>query len=230
MYKWHEKVLTPSDEKTIWRYMTIAKYIDLLHRKKLFLCRVDQFDDPYEGEWTKGWREETQVPEELITSWFKKQYFVSCWHLAEYESVAMWKIYCSENDGVAIKTTIGKLKDSLGCDQDQQIHIGEVEYIDDHSNYVEKKRFTGYWGGLGQVCKKRKIFSYENEVRIIEDDFDNKSWFSYARFLDFQFIEEVRLAPLMSDMFMDSLKDVSEKYGLSAEFIRKSTIYDSPKL
>jgi len=233
MYQWHEVLSTPSKSKTIWRYMSLAKYIDLLHRKKLFLSRIDRFDDPYEGQWTNAWKEYSSFHLDLdgenglINTMFNKQYFISCWHLSEHESVAIWKIYCSESDGIAIKSTIGKIIKSLSVDQEQQIHIGVVEYIDDHSKYENKEIPTNYWGGLGEICKKRKCFSYENEVRIIEDNFSNKSEYSYAN-LDLQFIEEIRLAPRMSEMFIDAVKELSAKFGVSADLIKKSSIYDYP--
>jgi hypothetical protein len=228
MYKWHNMLSTPPDDKTIWRYMSVTKYIDLLHRKKLFLNRIDKYqtDDPYEGKWTKGWKDSVfpGVDNDFFNI-FEKQYFVSCWRLGEYESVAMWKIYCSEIDGVVIKSTIGKLKSALDIDQEQQIHIGKVQYIEDHSKYVDKEPDGGYWGGLGEICKKRKFFSYEDEVRVIEDNSAKKLEYSYAN-LELDFIEEVRLAPRISEIFIEPIKELSEKFGLSAELIKKSSIYD----
>ena len=232
MYSWHEILETPADDQTIWRYMSVTKYIDLLHRRKLFLSRVDKYrsDDPYEGEWTSS-RKKYIFPQgenNDVIDMFKKQYFVSCWMLSEYESVAMWKIYCSENDGIVIKSKIGKLKSALDFDQEQQIHIGKVQYIDDHYKHVDTQIDTSYWGGLGEVCKKRKFFAYEEEVRVIEDNSSNKLEFSYAN-LELNFIEEVRLAPRTSHFFIEPIKLLSEKFGLSPDLIKKSSIYDMTK-
>jgi hypothetical protein len=71
--------------------MSLTKYIDLLHRKKLFLSRIDRFDDPYEGQWTNARKEyspfrlDLDGENGLINTVFNKQYFISCWHLSEHE-------------------------------------------------------------------------------------------------------------------------------------------------
>lgn len=233
MYEWHEAVTTPPDEAIIWRYLSLTKYIDLLHRKQLYLCRLDKFDDPWEGEWTNAYKKRSPFQNDLdgedglINNIFKRQYFISCWHLSDHESVALWKIYSSENEGVAIKSTIGKLKASLQVDQIQLLHIGKVEYIDNHSTYEEKEESkSNYWGGLSEACKKRQYFDYEKEVRIIEDnDSVPRLQNSYAN-LDLQFIEEIRLSPLMGSVVIDTIKAVSEKFGVNSGLIKKSTIYE----
>ncbi|MDD5597287.1 MAG: DUF2971 domain-containing protein [Victivallaceae bacterium] len=40
-----------SEKSTIWRYMSLAKLIDLLSTESLFCCRADLFEDQTEGEW-----------------------------------------------------------------------------------------------------------------------------------------------------------------------------------
>lgn len=35
----------------VWRYLTLSKFISLLHSESLFLCRADHFEDQTEGEW-----------------------------------------------------------------------------------------------------------------------------------------------------------------------------------
>jgi hypothetical protein len=39
--------------------------------------------------------------------------FVNCWHINEYESLAMWKLYCSTQEGIAIQSTYRRLEDSF---------------------------------------------------------------------------------------------------------------------
>lgn len=38
---------------------------------------------------------------------------ISCWHIEEYESDAMWKIYANFGKGIAISTTIEKILSSM---------------------------------------------------------------------------------------------------------------------
>jgi hypothetical protein len=42
-----------------------------------------------------------------------KSVLVSCWHLSEYESEAMWQLYAKNNQGIALVTTVGQLHDIL---------------------------------------------------------------------------------------------------------------------
>jgi hypothetical protein len=45
-----------------------------------------------------------------FADYFKDRYFVSCWHMSEYESDAMWKLYGASNNCVAIRSTFARLK------------------------------------------------------------------------------------------------------------------------
>lgn len=40
--------------------------------------------------------------------------YISCWHMNEYESAAMWKLYAKSSDAIAIQTTFQKLCESIG--------------------------------------------------------------------------------------------------------------------
>lgn len=146
----------------IWRYMPLDKYIDLLYRKELFLCRLDKLEDPQEGSWTKQEIDKSPWPEDAIQE-FKEWSFINCWHLNKVESAAMWELYSSKNAGIAIKTTIGKLKNSLKEDS-KRLHIGKVNYVD---NYIDDLEYSlpqdsNRLTMLGPVFKKRKSFLHEN--------------------------------------------------------------------
>ena len=39
----------PEGEQSVWRYMDLPKYIDLLARRKLFFARVGLMEDKFEG-------------------------------------------------------------------------------------------------------------------------------------------------------------------------------------
>lgn len=38
-----------SEKTEIWRYMDLTKFLDLILNKKIYMRRIDKFDDPYEG-------------------------------------------------------------------------------------------------------------------------------------------------------------------------------------
>jgi len=87
-----------------------------------------------------------------------KKFGVSCWHRSEYESEAMWKVYSSLGQGIAIESTIERLKLSLG--KVEGLIIDSVRYRNfdnaplekDHEHYI--------------LFMKRESFEYEKELRV----------------------------------------------------------------
>lgn len=49
IYWWWEVDKRVSSETMLWRYMDLAKFLDLLERKTLFFARADKLGDPFEG-------------------------------------------------------------------------------------------------------------------------------------------------------------------------------------
>ena len=123
----------PDDNKRIWRYMTLPKFLIMLKKDSLFLPRVSKLIDKFEGAPAKL-RYKTAMDESMDESYPREKhdkekflYLVSCWHLNEdSESDALWKIYGKEN-GIAIVTTYGKLKAFFHCIEMDQF-IGKVKY------------------------------------------------------------------------------------------------------
>ncbi len=86
--------------------------------------------------------------------------YVNCWHLGNSESEAMWRLYCPNNNGVAIQTTYSKLVESVG--DDPELHIGKVTYID-----YEKQGFPP--GNMFYPAMHKRIsFMHESEVRLVK--------------------------------------------------------------
>jgi hypothetical protein len=82
---------------------------------------------------------------------------VSCWHESEYESDAMWKLYSASGQGIAIESTVGQLRESLGYRTD--LIIDRVRYMDFEQDPIEKGH-RHY-----RLFVKRKSFEHEKEVR-----------------------------------------------------------------
>lgn len=49
VYWWWEADKRVEPDTVLWRYMDLAKFLQLLEEKTLFLSRADKFDDPFEG-------------------------------------------------------------------------------------------------------------------------------------------------------------------------------------
>jgi hypothetical protein len=79
--------------------------------------------------------------------------YISCWHENSGECLAMWKLY--PDKGIAVQTTVAKLKAALAGCAEQTIYIGKVEYLD----YSK----TGSLGlhELSPFVHKRRSFAFE---------------------------------------------------------------------
>lgn len=82
---------------------------------------------------------------------------VSCWHKSECESEAMWRLYSAFGQGIAIESTIGQLKLSLGGVEGIIIH--SIRYRDFENAPIEKRHKYNI------LFMKRKSFKYEKELR-----------------------------------------------------------------
>jgi hypothetical protein len=87
----------------------------------------------------------------------KQDYFISCWHMNEHESLAMWKIYAAQDDSICIRSFYSLLTELLPDD----VLIGMVRYIDYETAYINLGNAFNY------VMHKRKSFEHEREVRAV---------------------------------------------------------------
>jgi hypothetical protein len=92
----------------------------------------------------------------------RKSYFVNCWHANEHESSAMWDIYSSKEEGLAIVTSPKSIHEALnGCSEG--IFCGLVSYGD----YNDKNFEISEENAFNLIMKKRESFSHEKEFRIV---------------------------------------------------------------
>ena len=170
MYVNSSNITLPEDNNTIvWKYLDLSKFLDMLLSQQLFMSRSDKFEDQYEGTFSEPTFEEIKKiaannPKFLdyYTS-HREKVVISSWHINEYESFAMWQIFTKNNEGLAIQSTIGRLKEALRPENRIEQYIGNVNYID------YKKEYIPFDDTFFPFLFKRKSFQYEREVRIISD-------------------------------------------------------------
>ena len=92
--------------------------------------------------------------------------YVTCWNVSTHESYHMWKLYCNHHNGVAIKSTLGRLKSSLGQNKNYSVLGGLVEYLD-YENQIPARGDNL----LTHVFCKSLPYSFENEFRLCLKDF-----------------------------------------------------------
>ncbi|MGC9948737.1 MAG: hypothetical protein ABSF64_20405 [Bryobacteraceae bacterium] len=118
-------------QTALWRYMDLARFLVLIDRKKLYFSRLPELEDAWEGAWSPSDPLFERDPKYMLIAashLTSSLPLVSCWHENESESVAMWKLYVSGKEGVAIKTTVSSLVKvaSVG----RELKLGRVGYRD----------------------------------------------------------------------------------------------------
>jgi hypothetical protein len=173
MYKADRRILTPEDNVRLWRYMDLSRFLQLVRSKRLYFSRISELKETDEWEGFPSAAFSSTIRSKFegmaldgdrvlhVVDVLKSWAVVSCWHQNEYESVAMWKLYTSGRDGVAIRTTVGLLKQSLG-DYHSDVLIGAVKYVDHSSDDTSEDIY-----GLLPLFQKRRSYKHEQEVRAV---------------------------------------------------------------
>ena len=238
MYKTHESFITPPLDAVLWRYVDFTKFVSLLEKKALFFPSAANFSDPFEGAYPTGNLElipkRHRPQRQALSKSFRDIMFVNCWHLSDFESEAMWRLYSAWERGIAIRTIVDGLSKSLICDAD--VYIGAVKYINFNTEKIdEANAFTPY-------LTKRKSFEYEREVRAItmnavphdtERLGTSAEWTGAGIYCQVNLdllIEEVIVAPQAEDWFVDLVQSVVKRYGLKAHVTRSDLASSPPYL
>jgi hypothetical protein len=239
MYKQHPVFESPQDlNAKIWRFMDFTKFVSLLDKSALFFTRADKLGDPFEGSFSRAniklrpeiYKE--KIPQsalEQMSQFFSKVIkftFVNCWHLNEYESAAMWKLYLKSNEGIAVRSTFNRLKECFGDDK-YDIFIGKVKYIDYERDWLpEGNAFYPF-------VHKRRSFEHEQELRAVIQEIpfkDDKLDLSmlpqddgiYIKVYLDMLIESIYVAPTSPTWLFDLVKSVSKQYKLDKEIMQSS--------
>ena len=270
MYEELDGINPPNDADILWRYTNFEVFVNLLDTESLFFTRADKFEDPYEGfipqsimdaykQYLNSITAENMVEIIIRENEVSRKYVMcNCWHKNVVESMAMWEKYHMRNSGVAIKTTMQNMKDSLLSEY--SIYIGKIEYIYDNTNdnqYMQNflqsnipldKKLTYF-----PYFRKRKEYEHEQEVRLIVDidpfirdalniqTVENVDSFLETGLPDIcdigmlfnidvnTLIDEVIVSPYAKDWVTETLRSVVQKFGFNFE-VNPSTLLDDPTL
>lgn len=164
------------------------------------------------------------------TSWTA----TNCWHEGEHESAAMWKLYLTSREGIAIESDFDRMKQSLANVQ-EDVFIGRVLYIDFDKEDIRTSNM------LYPLMTKRKSFEHEKEVRAviwrglqggaqILDANAKAPWNDPGELIPVNMdilIRAVYVAPGSPEWFVDIVKNVTHKYGFEKD-IEHSRIDEDP--
>lgn len=182
-----DEVWEPEADTVIWRYMDLLRYVDLLQRKALFLSRVDRMLDRWEGSSgpfsKESWKSQEDVSREVLGKHYDgsaeraertrkgmlRHTYLNCWHASSFESAAMWDLYDATGRGIAIRTTWGRLVDSI---RGNLPVVGmKVQYVDYNKTVIPT------WNTYYPFGFKRESFQHEQEVRLVCADLPTRPLF-----------------------------------------------------
>lgn len=162
----------PNEDETLWRYFTTERFVTCLETSQLYFAAARQFEDRFEGcvavqspEFKTDPRYAEIEHAEKAFAELKRLTKISCWHRADYESDAMWKLYAGFHKGVAIETTVHTLVDSVAPFKlqpnygDETLWGGAIKYTDMTQvrlNTSMERRFF----------HKHQAFAWEREYRL----------------------------------------------------------------
>jgi hypothetical protein len=92
----------------------------------------------------------------------RRSYFINCWHLSEFESSAMWRIYSRRNEAIAILSSESRFRAAF-ADAFQDIMGGRITY----GEYANEDFKMDESNALSPVLHKRNSYSYEQEYRLV---------------------------------------------------------------
>ncbi|AMQ06745.1 DUF2971 domain-containing protein [Sporosarcina psychrophila] len=180
----------------------------------------------FNGEWiTIGSIEGTNDQEALYKK-IREVYFVNCWHMNNIESEAMWKLYLQSGEGIAVQTTVNRLRTNIAAPFDSAVEINPVKYID-----YEKERMSHLYGNSTVFFHKRNHFEHEKELRVVTPFIQTKDIGEEFKVIDVEkqsnlygvhvpindvnnLIEKVYISPTAPDWFTDVVISILEMYKL----------------
>ena len=231
----------------IWRYMSLAKFLWMLQRNSLYFSRSDLMGDPFEGHYSKptAMSEDSFVAAQMTDPVFatmgeaihrrnfrkiisdvskeKLNLFVNCWHVNEHESLAMWKLYASQDEAICIQSTFRKLEQLLPS----KAFLGTVNYIDYDRQYISVT------DAFQSIVHKRKSFEHERELRAvlwkpITDDIEVVGDRGMIIPVDLNnLIENIFISPNGTPILDEVAGGLASLYRLAAP-VNKSKVHDGP--
>lgn len=228
MFFTYKELQGVNENLMIWKYMSLSKFIQIILTSTLWFNRLDNFEDVFEGVYPQGNRrkiyynnaEKSEKEINEIQKITRKKVYVSCFHINEYESAAMWKLYSSD-EGVAIKLNMQSLKASFDAEE-KRIYIEKVRYVDFSRDFIPDNNIVHL------ALSKRKSFEHEKELRCIF--YDYKAEYSQQTGVSIkvdinELIKEVYISPYAPSYLKNQVEKISEIFGLKANVIR-SPLYD----
>lgn len=144
---------------------------------------------------------------------FSRQIFVSCWHINEFESAAMWRLYSLSSESVCIQSTYSNLASQLP----DKAMVGLVQYIDYNSTPIDAGNL------LTPFIHKRQSFNHEHEVRALIWDTKRQNELGLRIGVNVPELVERILVNLSSPpWYKEVVENVVRKYGVACPVVQSA--------
>lgn len=246
----HEAVVEPTNKQIkLWRYVDLSKLLATLQHGGLFFPRATLMTDNFEGSTPLKNREARQAMlkareaglvegfgnltfDQINFAFDKfaeyrqqnlKALLVSCWHMNEFETAAMWKLYAKSGDAVCMQTTFDKLKKYTPG----WVYLGEVKYIDYRQDVIDERSMFSF------IMHKRRSFENERELRcviwehqglFVQSDYSknvNEAGLWIGMDLS-DLLDAIFVSPDADPWFLEVVRGVVERYGLKVPVLPSS--------
>ncbi|MDO5768513.1 MAG: DUF2971 domain-containing protein [Psychrobacter sp.] len=108
----------------------------------------------------------------------RRSYFINCWHMSEYESLAMWDIYSRKDEGIAIVSSESNFIEAF-ADLGKDIYGGSVQYVNYDNFSIDVNNV------FNSILYKRASYAYEQEYRLVLHDIEVTHKFTPINIIEF---------------------------------------------
>ena len=252
---WPEYGAGFSRDTVLMRFMSKKYFLDMINHDSNTLMHVSAWHDVYEGMIYKlryYLKDDNGIYQPLSLNNVYKDFYGQCWSMAPYACEVLWNARCRKGDGVCIKTTVGRLADSIvsvmkplmvgvACDlRKVSYHSSNRvrQFVNSMSNKKNANALLGSFSDLMHLFfVKRKEFSDEKEVRLLVSDSKQGSFVSENSLISYKvdkakFLEEVILDPRMGKRTVAKIKNAVKRAGWLCNGkplkVAQSDLYDFP--
>lgn len=241
----------PTEDVKVWRYLSFTKFVSLIDSNRIHFARADSFADPFEGSLPVKFAEKRRenfskmnIHDDTFSEMGKKEREyaeISCWHESNFESDAMWKLYGSDENALAVVSTVSQLKSSLepfyreGSPMAMPGPVtGRVQYLD----LLSEESGEHLKNPLGRFFTKDKSFEHEKEIRIVrffypphysgyKDSLPRPEGGSQIECNINTLIERIVVSPRAQQWFYQLVESVVKQYSLDFD-VEYSTLRRDP--
>jgi hypothetical protein len=224
----------PPEDTVIWRYLSLAEFLNILNQRTLHFTRVDRLSDSFldienqvalsalSGLHTGSTRRSFDLMKSVQSA-----VFANSWYENGSHAHLRWEIH-GGNYEVAIRSTVKTLKKALAASS-QKVYMSGVQYID----------FASVPMPAGNVflpaLHKQHNLRNEREVRLLLLQTGGQTVFSPGpeRGVDVSvenasLIKGIRVTPRSANWFQSLVASIADRYTLNLENSNSAASQPSP--